>query len=79
MTATEFAFPGAFFAAGNRVRRREDLLRLPIRRRAQFESRHLDTTAARLRRKTEAQTGRKAPFQSICGVGCAVTALPALR
>ncbi|WP_108260126.1 response regulator transcription factor [Mangrovicoccus ximenensis] len=79
LTATEFAFLSALFAAANRSCSREDLLQRLARPRAQFESRHLDTAVARLRRKIEAETGEKAPIQSIYGVGYAFAAPAAMR
>ncbi|WP_172332265.1 response regulator transcription factor [Mangrovicoccus sp. HB161399] len=79
LTATEYAFLGSLFASGSRACSREDLSRLLARPRAQFESRHLDTTVARLRRKIEMQTGLEAPIQTMYGVGYAFTAPAVLR
>ncbi len=75
LTATENTFVGALIANAGQPCAREDLAGILSRRQTQFDNRHLDAVASRLRRKILDQTNIDPPIKSVYGIGYSFSAV----
>ncbi len=75
LTATENAFVEVLIANAGQPCAREDLASLLSKRQTQFENRHLDAVASRLRRKITDQTNFDPPIKSVYGIGYSFSAV----
>ncbi|WP_048647097.1 response regulator transcription factor [Nitratireductor soli] len=75
LTATENTFVGALIANAGQPCAREDLASILSRRQTQFDNRHLDAVASRLRRKILDQTNIDPPIKSVYGIGYSFSAV----
>lgn len=75
LTATENTFVGALIANAGLPCAREDLAGILARRQTQFDNRHLDAVASRLRRKIFNQTRIEPPIKSVYGIGYSFSAI----
>ncbi|MFC5583811.1 response regulator transcription factor [Nitratireductor kimnyeongensis] len=74
LTATEKTFVEALIGNAGKPCSREDLARTLSRRQTNFENRHLDAVASRLRRKISSHTNTEAPIKSVYGIGYSFSA-----
>ncbi len=75
LTATENTFVGALIESAGLPCTREDLASILSRRQTQFDNRHLDAVASRLRRKILDQTNIDPPIKSVYGIGYSFSAV----
>ncbi len=75
LTATEKIFVEALMESTGKPCSREELASALSRRQTNFENRHLDAVASRLRRKITNHTNTEAPIKSVYGIGYSFSAI----